>query len=108
MERTARGEGGRWRGRGASPGNAGRCRPRRGRPLGRRHGGDRRRHGCGVHDRRRFGAARWARFTPPDWGPMPPELARRRELAALRLRAERLRARLDEVQTRIDSLEGGA
>ncbi len=103
MERMARGEGRRRRDRSATPGYAGRCRL-----LGWRHGGDRRRRRCGVHDRRRFGAARWARSTPPDWGPMPPELARKRELAALKLRAERLLARLDAVQMRIDSLEGGA
>jgi hypothetical protein len=80
-----------------------------GHEMGRCFGRGRPRHGRrgGPRWGRAEGVARWDHFAPPDWGPMPAEMAERQELAALKARAERLRSRLDAVQTQIDALEGG-
>ena len=48
----------------------------------------------------------WGRFAPPDWGPIPPEIAAKQEVRELEARAGWLRIQLDAVQARIDELVG--
>ncbi len=52
------------------------------------------------------GGAGWGRFAPPDWGPIPPEVAAKQEVMDLESEAGRLRIQLDAVQARINEFAG--
>ena len=66
-----------------------------------RHAGRQHRHWM------RWGAGPgWGRFAPPDWGPIPPEVAAKQEVMDLESEAGWLRIQLDAIQARVAELVG--